>query len=77
VLIKPDNLTCYQHAEAAELVGKGYTGFVVRDGWVPYRKFQQAFHQTCLAHLLRRCRDLEEQAGAGGADFPRAVFRAP
>jgi len=61
------------YAEAAELVGKGYTGFVVRDGWAPYRKFQQAFHQTCLAHLLRRCRELEEQAGAGGADFPRAV----
>jgi hypothetical protein len=61
------------YAEAAELVGKGYTGFVMRDGWAPYRKFQQAFHQTCLAHLLRRCRELEEQAGAGGSDFPRAV----
>ena len=55
------------------MVGKGYTGLVVRDGWAPYRKFQQAFHQTCLAHWLRRCRELEEQAGAGGADFPRAV----
>jgi len=60
-------------AEAAELVGAGYGGFVVRDGWAPYRKFEQAFHQTCLAHLLRRCRELEQQAGAGGADFPRAV----
>ncbi len=60
-------------AEAAELVGTGYRGFVVRDGWVPYRKFEQAFHQTCLAHLLRRCRELEQRAGQGGADFPRAV----
>jgi transposase len=61
------------YAEAAELVGKDYGGFVVRDGWAPYRKFKHAFHQTCLAHLLRRCRELEQQAGARGADFPRAV----
>jgi transposase len=61
------------YAEAAELVGKDYGGFVVRDGWAPYRKFKQAFHQTCVAHLLRRCRELEQQAGPGGADFPRAV----
>jgi transposase len=60
-------------AEAAELVGADYGGFVVRDGWAPYRKFEQAFHQTCLAHLLRRCRELEQQAGQDQADFPRAV----
>lgn len=61
-------------AEAAELVGADYGGFVVRDGWAPYRKFEQAFHQTCLAHLLRRCRELEQQAGQQcGAAFPRAV----
>jgi transposase len=43
----------------------------VRDGWAPYRKVEQAFHQTCLAHLLRRCRELEQQAGQDGV--PRAV----
>ena len=32
-----------------------------------------AFHQTCLANLLRRCRELEQQAGQDQADFPRAV----
>ena len=29
-----------------------------RDGWAPYRQFVHAAHQTCLAHLLRRCRTL-------------------
>ena len=27
---------------------------LVRDGWAPYRRFTDAAHQTCLAHLLRR-----------------------
>jgi transposase len=31
----------------------------VRDGWSPYRPFTAAVHQSCLAHLLRRCRALE------------------
>jgi len=30
----------------------------VRDGWSVYRQFLQALHQTCLAHLLRRCREM-------------------
>jgi transposase len=29
-----------------------------RDGWQSYRQFTHAAHQTCLAHLLRRCRVL-------------------
>lgn len=60
------------YEEAAELVGKRYAGFIVRDGWAPYRKFAEAFHQTCLAHFLRRCREIE-QAGPSAAAFPRAV----
>ena len=32
----------------------------MRDGWAPYRQFTQAAHQTCLAHLLRRCREIAE-----------------
>ena len=31
---------------------------LVRDGWQSYRQFDQALHQTCLAHLLRTCRRL-------------------
>jgi transposase len=33
----------------------------------PYRQFEQAAHQTCLAHLLRRSRELQ-------TDHPRALF---
>ena len=45
-------------AEAASLLGADFAGVLVRDGWAPYRRFTQAIHQTCLAHLLRRCRIL-------------------
>jgi transposase len=45
-------------AEAAEVLGEDFAGVLVRDGWAPYRRFTQAVHQTCLAHLLRRCRTL-------------------
>jgi len=44
--------------EAARLLGPDFAGVLVRDGWVAYRQFDRAVHQTCVAHLLRRCRDL-------------------
>jgi transposase len=40
------------------VVGADFDGILVRDGWAPYRRFEEAIHQTCLAHLLRRCRIL-------------------
>jgi transposase len=45
-------------AQAARMLGADYAGVLQRDGWAPYRHFTQAAHQTCLAHLLRRCRTL-------------------
>jgi transposase len=53
--------------QAAAVLGADYAGVLVRDGWAPYRQFEQAAHQTCLAHLLRRCRELQ-------TDHPRAPF---
>jgi transposase len=47
-------------AEAAAVLGADFGGVLVRDGWKPYRQFDQAQHQTCLAHLLRRCREVSE-----------------
>lgn len=41
----------------------------------PYRRFASAIHQTCLAHLLRRCRELLDDAQRGQAKTPRAVRR--
>jgi len=45
-------------AQAATVIGVDYAGVLQRDGWQSYRQFKQAAHQTCLAHLLRRCRVL-------------------
>ena len=60
-------------AEASEVLGKEFAGTLVADGWAPYRCFVQATHQTCLAHLLRRCGELLETAQGGAARFPRRV----
>ena len=39
----------------------------------PYYRFQLAFHQTCLAHLLKRCREMAQIASPCALAFPRAV----
>jgi transposase len=46
--------------EAAAVLGADFNGVLVRDGWAPYRQFEHAAHQTCLAHLIRRCREITE-----------------
>jgi len=61
------------YAEAAEVLGEGYAGVLVADGWAPYQRFEAATHQTCLAHLLRRCEEMLEQATGIAARFPRVV----
>jgi transposase len=57
------------------VLGEGYAGVLERDGWAPYRGFTHARHQTCLAHLLRRCRELLADAERGQARTPHAVRR--
>ena len=63
------------YADAAAVLGEGYAGVLERDGWAPYRRFQNARHQSCLAHLLRRCRELLADADRGQAKTPHAVRR--
>jgi hypothetical protein len=48
------------YAEAAKLLGEGFEGVRCVDGWAPYRGFDHAQIQTCLAHLLRRSKELRE-----------------
>ena len=55
--------------DAATILGADFPGVLVRDGWAPYRRFTGALHQSCLAHLLRRCRTLR-------ADHPRSPWAA-
>lgn len=61
------------YAEAASVLGEDFAGFLVADGWAPYRCFEQATLQTCLAHLLRRCHEMLETATRGAVRFPRQV----
>lgn len=55
------------------LLGEGYAGTMVHDGWGPYECFLGARHQTCLTHLLRRCHELLEVASRGAVIFPRKI----
>jgi transposase len=74
-----DKLTVYSilpgrgYEQAAAILGPDFDGFLVRDGWAVYRRFTQAVHQTCVAHLLRRCREMLEVARPGEAKLPRTV----
>ena len=55
--------------DAVTILGADFAGVLVRDGWAPYRRFTGALHQSCLAHLFRRCRTLR-------ADHPRSPWAA-
>ena len=55
------------------LIGPRYAGTMIHDGWSPYDQFCLARHQTCLGHLLFRCRELLEHARGGAVIFPRKV----
>lgn len=46
--------------EAATILGELFAGILGCDGWAPYRGFTKAERQLCLAHLLRRCKELLE-----------------
>src|SRR5262245_48243783 len=60
-------------AVAERILGTNYAGVLIHDGWSPYDNFEQARHQQCLAHLLRRCHELLETATRGAVCFPRRV----
>lgn len=58
---------------SAELIGRDYAGTLIHDGWRSYDRFRRAEHQTCLAHLLRRCHEMLETATRGAVVFPRGI----
>jgi len=61
------------YAEAAAILGEDYDGFLVHDGARCFYGFAQAFHQSCLEHLVRRCREMIQIASSAAAQFPLAV----
>ena len=63
--------------DATILVDAGFDGTLVHDGWIVYDQFEQATHQTCLAHLVRRADELIESLPAahrGTARYVRALL---
>lgn len=61
------------YAQSRVLLGAGYKGFLVHDGWASYYRFAAAFHQSCLRHLLVRCQQMAQSASAAAAAFPLGV----
>ena len=61
------------YQQSAVILGEGYEGFLVHDGWAPYYKFLLAFHQSCLNHLLERCKKMIESATPAAAVFPAGI----
>lgn len=59
--------------DATGLVPEVYDGTIVRDGYVVYRNYTHARHQTCAAHLVRRCVEMIEADHPQGQATPRQV----
>ena len=60
-------------SEAVKLVDEDYDGVIVRDGWGVYSSYTKATHQTCIAHLLRRCREMKEELPDWALGTPKRV----
>lgn len=61
--------------DATTILPADYAGTLCRDGWAAYRGYENASHDSCKNHLLRRCRELLETADRGAARVPNAVKR--
>jgi transposase len=59
--------------DATDLVDADYDATLVRDGWAVYRRYEQATHQTCSAHLLRRCEEMIADLPDWARGTPRQV----
>jgi transposase len=75
-----EQATCYavdprRSADALQdLLGLDWDGWLVHDGYSTYDRFTAALHQECLAHILRRARELLEDAQGGAVRFPCQVI---
>jgi hypothetical protein len=60
-------------AQAGSILGAEYAGWLIHDGWRVYYKLLKAAQQSCVAHWMRRCRDMAEVATPAAARFPLGV----
>jgi transposase len=56
------------------VLGLGWDGVLIHDGWAAYDRFEEAVHQQCVAHVLRRARELEQSQAGRAKEFPRQVI---
>jgi transposase len=56
------------------VIGVDWPGILSHDGFASYERFGEAIHQQCVAHVLRRARDLLATATRGAVRFPRQVI---
>jgi transposase len=61
------------HTPAQRILGLDYAGVLIHDGWSVYDRFEEARHQQCNQHILRRCDEILETAQRGAVRFPRRV----
>ena len=57
-----------------QVLGADWGGVLVHDGFASYDRFGLATHQQCVAHVLRRARELLATATRGAVRFPRQVI---
>ncbi len=56
------------------VIGTDWSGILSHDGFASYERFEGAIHQQCVAHVLRRARELLASATRGAVHFPRQVI---
>ena len=56
------------------VIGIDWSGVLSHDGYATYDRFAHATHQSCLAHVLRRARELLADARRGAVRFPRQLI---
>jgi transposase len=62
-------------AQAAALIGPDYRGTLHHDGAKAYDGFAQSEHQACLAHPIRRCREMiDAAANSRAAHFAAQIM---
>ena len=57
-----------------QILGTRWSGGLTHDGLKSYELLRRARHQQCLAHLVRRARELLETATGAARRFPQAVL---
>jgi transposase len=57
-----------------KIIGLNWSGSMTHDGFSSYDRFQDASHQQCVDHALRRARGLLEKQSGAACLFPRQVI---